>query len=176
MPDFLNPQDIISRLDIKSGMRIADFGVGSGFFTILLARLVGDTGGVTALDVQKDVLELLKVKARRENVLNIDFVWANLELPRGSKLDDGSQDVVLVANVLFQADDRMAIIREAMRVLKPGGALVAIEWEEQDPPPGPPRNLRIPKRTLKEYCESAGLSLYRELAAGSSHYGFLFKK
>lgn len=176
MPDFLNPQDIVSRLDIKSGMHIADFGAGSGFFTMLFAKLVGDTGRVTALDVQKDVLEFLKIKAKRENVLNIDFVWADLELPRGSKLPDDSQDLVMIANVLFQASDKMAIIREAMRVLKPGGTLAALEWEEQDPPPGPPRNLRIPKRALKDYCERVGFTIYRELAAGSSHYGFLFKK
>jgi ubiquinone/menaquinone biosynthesis C-methylase UbiE len=176
MAEFFQPEQIITRLEIKSGMKIADFGAGSGYFSIPFSKIVGSSGRVTALEIQKDVLDVLRVRAKNEGLLNIDVIWANIELPRGSKLEDNSQDLVLASNVLFQAEDKNAVMAEAMRILKPGGMFCVIEWVETDPPPGPPRALRIPKQILKDQCERAGFSLYRDLSAESHHYGFLFKK
>ncbi len=176
MADFLQPDEIIQRLDIHTGMRVADFGAGAGHFAIPIARKVGETGHVSGLDVQKDMVEILAAKAKAENLLNIDSIWANLELPGGSKLSENSQDIVLISNTLFQADDKLAVIKEAFRILKPGGMLTIFEWERQDPPPGPPKNIRIEKRSVKEWGEQAGLTLARDIEAGSHHYGLIFKK
>lgn len=176
MAEFLQPEQIITRLDIKSGMKIADFGAGSGYFSIPFSKIVGSSGRVSALEIQRDVLEVLRGNAKNEGLLNIDVIWANIELPRGSKLEDDSQDLVFASNVLFQAEDKNAVIMEARRILKAGGMFCVIEWDETDPPPGPPRAHRIPKKTLKEQCERIGFSLYRDLDAGSHHYGLLFKK
>ncbi len=176
MAEFLQPEKVIRYLHAESGMRIADFGSGNGFFTFPLAEIVGSGGRVIALDIQKESLEYIRRQAKLENLTNIDTIWANLELPHGSQLDDNSCDGVIIANILFQAEDKQALIREAMRVLRPGGRLIILEWDDSDPPPGPPEDLRIPKRTVREYCEGMGMTLVEELDAGNHHYGFLFKK
>lgn len=176
MANFIQPEEILRHIDVQPGMHIADFGAGSGFFTILLAKRVGDSGKITALDVQKDYLEAIRAKAKQENIFNIETVWADLELPQGSKLENNSQDMVFLANVLFQAENKITILREALRILRTEGELVVIEWKLEDPPPGPPRSLRIDKPLLAHQCESVGFLVSKELHAGSHHYGFVFKK
>lgn len=176
MAGFIEPEEIVQRLDVQAGMKVADFGSGSGYFSIPLARLVGDDGKVYALDIQKDVLETVKSRAKTENLLNIETVWANLELPRGSKLDDGKVDLVIISNILFQAEDKGAVVKESARILKPGGSLVVFEWDETASPPGPPLELRIGKSTVRDLTQKAGFSFSKDLDAGSHHYGLIFKK
>lgn len=176
MVKFLEPEQIVKNLGVVAGMSIADFGSGNGYFTIPLAKLVGDSGKVFALDVQRDVLEVVRNRAKTENLLNIEIVWSNLEVLGGSKLPDVSQDMVIISNILFQAEDRPIIFKEAMRVLKPGGALAVFEWDQTPPPPGPPQNLRIIKTTAQEYARAEKFHFIQELEAGSHHYGLMFKK
>ncbi|MEK7636112.1 MAG: methyltransferase domain-containing protein [Patescibacteria group bacterium] len=176
MAEFLQPEKVIQYLHARDGMRIADFGAGQGFFAILLAKIVGSSGKLTALDVQKESVEFVRRRAQLENFTNIEAVWANLELPRGSKLPDNSQDAVIISNILFQADDKKALLVEAFRVLRIDGTLLLLEWNEDAPPPGPPRELRVPQQTTKELCQEVGLSFAEKLPAGNHHYGFLFKK
>lgn len=176
MADFLQPENVIKYLNLKSGMAVADFGAGSGFFTLPAAKIVGSSGKVTALDVQKDTLDFIKRRAKLENLTNIDTLWADIELAEGSRLPANSQDAVIISNVLFQAENKQAILREALRILKPEGKLLLLDWEENDPPPGPPRHLRVPERLAREYCEGMGYAMMESLPSGDHHYGFLFKK
>ncbi|MBI2055700.1 MAG: methyltransferase domain-containing protein [Candidatus Sungbacteria bacterium] len=174
--DFLHPERILNYLDIRPGMVVADFGAGSGHFTIAAARKVGESGKVYALDIQKQVLDLIKSRANLEHLLQIETVWADLERERGSRLDESSVDFVITANILFQAEKKKEIIEEARRVLKPGGALALIEWDDTPFPAGPAAALRLPKRVSKTMAENSGFELEKEFAAGSHHYGLLFKK
>src|SRR3989344_7527801 len=127
---FLNPDRVVGLLEIKKGMVAADFGAGAGFYTIPLARLVGDTGAVYAVNIQKDGLDLIKSKAALEHLLQVQSVWADLELPNGSHLKADSVDVVVISNILFQVEKREAVVAEAYRALKPGGHVLVVEWHE----------------------------------------------
>ncbi len=176
MAEFLQPEKVIRCLNARDGMRIADFGAGQGFFSIPLAKIVGSSGKITALDVQKESVEFVRRRAQLENLTNIEAIWANLELSEGSNLPDNSQDAVIISNILFQAENKQMILKEAFRILRVDGALLLLEWDESSPPPGPPRELRVPQRTTKELCQEIGFSLAEELPAGDHHYGFLFKK
>lgn len=173
---FLHPERAVSRLEIKKGMTIADFGSGSGFFTIAAARIVGETGKVYSIDIQKSSLDLIKSKAAIENLLNIETVWADLELPQGSHLQPASVDVVFISNILFQVEKKLEVMREAWRILKPQGKIAVIEWDETPFSGGPPPELRIPKRMAESLLGEAGFLLDREFEAGSHHYGLLYRK
>jgi len=172
MTEFLNPQQLINQLDIKQGMKIADFGCGSGNITIALARLVGSDGEIIAIDVQKSALESVKSRAVLENLSNIKLTRANLETANSSQLDDKSVDIVLLANILFQSPNQKAIIREAERVVRKNGRIIIVDWQP-DAKFGP----KTPYRTSKEEIRKiVSLNFEKEIPAGDYHFGLIFKK
>lgn len=176
MKGFLNAQAVINNLGIRSGMRTADFGCGSGHFTVLMAGLVGKDGKVTALDVQESALESVQAKAKGGGWTNIETVHADLEVPGSSRLPDNSQDVVLVANVLFQSQKKEAILTEANRVLASGGRLVILEWDKGTGGFGPPDELRMGREAIQQLVQQQGLVYERTLETGQYHYGLVFTK
>ncbi len=170
---FLNPEEVLDQLELKADMVAAEFGCGSGGFSIPLAKKL-DEGLVYALDIQKISLSALKSRSLLENITNIRIICCDLEKPRGSTLSDSSLDLVLIPNVLFQAEDKNAIISEAKRVLKNRGKLVIIDWDPkavQGPVEG-----RVSEAKMKETAGKKGFSFEKELDVGKYHYGLVFIK
>jgi len=173
MTTFLNPEEVLRQVELKKDMVAAEFGCGSGGFTIPLAKKV-DSGLVYGLDIQEAPLNALKSRFLSEKILNIRVIRCNLEKPRGSTLRDSSLDLVLVVNVLFQAENKHAIISEAKRVLKPEGNLLVVDWMP-NAPSGPMGN-RVSSEEVKKLAEGLGFKLKKEFKAGTYHYGLIFGK
>lgn len=179
---FLAPERIVNYFGLENGDYAADFGAGHGFFTIPMAKAVGNRGKVYAFDIQKSVLEIVRAKARISHLLNIEIVWADLDEPGGSRLKDNFVDLVLAVNILFQAEKKDVLMQEAYRILRPGGRLAAVEWDLPENievskfQVGPPAEFRLKKEEVKNLIAQAGFRLDREFEAGSHHYGLLFKK
>lgn len=174
---FLEPERIVRYFGLEKGDHVADFGAGHGYFTIPMARVVGGNGKVYAIDIQKSVLDIIRARAKVEHLLNIEPVWADLDEPGGSHLKDKFVDFVVVANILFQAEKKDALMREAYRILREKGKIAVVEWEATATGSfGPPAELRLKKETVKNLALQAGFSPDREFEAGSHHYGLLFKK
>lgn len=177
LKDFINPNKIVPRFGLKEGMHVADFGVGSGFFTVIMAKAVGEKGSVTALDVLEPALEIVRHKAELEGLENINFIRANLEAERGSKLEDNSQDFVLLANILFQSQQKDDIIKEALRVAKSGRNIVIIDWKKRvGGLGGPPEEFRTDPGGMKAIAENSGLKFVNEFDTGQYHFGLTFIK
>lgn len=173
---FLKPEKIIRQVGvIKPGMIVADFGSGSGYFTIPIAKIVGKDGKVYAFDVLEDPLKALRSKAELEGVFNIETKRVNLEAPQATGLRRGSQDCVLLSNILFQTQEKESIIKEALRVLSPGGFLVLIAWEP-DTAFGPTGGWRISEQDARQLLEEQGLEHYKDFPGGQYHYGLVYKK
>jgi len=174
---FLEPERIVRYFELKPGDHVAEFGSGHGYFVIAMAKIVGGDGKVYAIDVQKATLDIVRAKAKLEHLLNIEIVWSDLEAPGGSRVKDGFLDFVLISNVLFQAEKKDVLLREAQRVLRKIGKMAVIEWDAGNRTPlGPPPSLRLAKEKAVELCQGAGFEVDREFEAGSHHYGILFKK
>lgn len=173
---FINPDLIIGNFGIQEGMKIADFGSGSGYFTILMGELTGEGGLVTALDIMESALETVRSKAKNEGLRNIQTVRSNLEILGSSGLSSDSQDFVLMANILFQSDKKDEIIKEAHRVLKEGGLLVIIDWKKGTGGFGPPDNLRLDPQAMQSIAVSNGFEFTNFIDAGTFHYGLKFVK
>ena len=173
---FLHPERIIRRLELRPGMVVADFGAGGGYFALPAARAVGSEGKVYAIDIQRHAIDLIRSKAVLDHLLNVETVWADLERASGSHLPEASVDLVIVANILFQAEDKRRVIAEAHRVTRSGGRLAILEWDQAPFPAGPPGDLRMAKAAARRLAEEAGFELEKEFEAGSHHYGLLFVK
>ena len=173
---FMNPEKIVSGFGIREGMKVADFGSGAGYFTILLGQRVGADGKVFALDIQESALDNVRVKAKAAGLENVETVRGNLEVLGGSSLEDSSQDMVLLANILFQSEQKADIVKEAVRVLKSEGFLVVIDWKRTAGGFGPPDNLRTDEIAMRSLVLGEGLVLENEIDVGQFHYGMKFKK
>ncbi len=175
---FIEPNTAIETLDILPGMTAADFGAGAGFYTISLARRLGVSGKVYAIDIQKEALEVVRSKAKTECLSNVETLWGNLEKPEGSHLKSNSVDIVVISNILFQATDKKAVAEEAARVLKSGGRVMVVEWAETAPVGsfGPAQEHRLSKQETRVLFQQNGLNFEKEFAAGAHHFGFIFRK
>lgn len=170
---FIDPERILDQINLKPDMSVADFGCGSGGFTIPIARRL-KAGLIYALDVQQGPLNALKANMFSQKIYNVRFSRCDLEKPRGSRLSDGAVNMVVIANALFQADNKAAMIAEACRVIKKNGSLLIVDWKKDAP-------TQVVKKVVSQdiilkTVERFGLKLAKELRAGNSHFGLLFTK
>jgi ubiquinone/menaquinone biosynthesis C-methylase UbiE len=115
---------IIEHLNVEPGMRVLDAGCGPGRVAIPLARKVGPTGRVVAVDVQPAMLEKSKAKAKREMLTNIDFLQAALG---DGPLNLGTFDRATLVTVLGEIPNRHAALQEIFDALRSGGILAITE-------------------------------------------------
>mgnify|MGYP001570026872 FL=1 len=173
---FLAPDRIVANFGLKAGDNAADFGDGHGYFSIPLARSVGPEGKVYAIDIQRPVLDTIRSHAKTQHLLNMEYVWGDLDDPGGSRLPDRFIDFVLVGNILFQVEHKEVMLGEAWRILREGGRLALVEWEHSRDRLGPPLEARVKKETARSLAIQAGFEFDREFSASPRHYGLLFYK
>ncbi len=176
LPNFTNPEKNINELGVHDGMTVVDLGAGTGTYTMLLAERVGESGRVYAVEVQKDFLTNIKDSATERGFKNVEVLWGDIERPFGTKIKDGIADAVVVSNVLFQAEDKAGLIREAKRILKIGGKLLLVDWRDSFNSLGPVKDAVVPSHIAREMCEREGFALKKEFDAGEHHYAFVFYK
>jgi ubiquinone/menaquinone biosynthesis C-methylase UbiE len=175
---FLNPEKIVEDMDVKKGMRIADFGCGTGYFSIPLAKKVGKGGAVYAIDILPSKLETVSSQAKLDGLNNIITRRTNLEIYEGSKLEKESVDWVILVNMLFQnnSEGKKKIMQEAKRVLKKGGNILVIEWGKGDPAIGPDESIRVSKEEMTRIAREYGLGIVSEIPVSDFHYGLILAK
>jgi ubiquinone/menaquinone biosynthesis C-methylase UbiE len=173
---FSNPEIIVEKLELQSGNVVADFGCGAGYFSLPIAKKIGEQGVVYALDILPQSLESVSSKAKSAGLNNIVTKRVNLEKEDGSGLPDGSCDWVVMKCILFQNKDKSGILAEANRVLKLGGKVLIVEWNMKDSSIGPDMSLRISKESLTEIIQKIGFSVFKELPVNDFHYGLVFVK
>ncbi len=104
--------------ELKPGEVVLDLGSGGGIDVLLSAQRVGPTGRAYGVDMTDEMLELARENARRVGAENVEFLKGDIEhLP----LPDASVDVIISNCVINLSADKRQVLREAFRVLKPGG-------------------------------------------------------
>lgn len=173
---FSEPEQIVANLNIPRGAQVADIGAGTGFYSFAAAEVIGSNGKVFSLDVQKELLERLKSEASERGFTNITTVWVDAEKPNGTRLRDQSIDVVILANVLFQLEDKNGLVREVNRILKPSGMVLVVDWSESFGGMGPSAEQVFNESLARSLFEENGFTVYETIPAGEHHYGIIFKK
>jgi ubiquinone/menaquinone biosynthesis C-methylase UbiE len=173
---FSDPENNIKQFALASGMMVADFGSGSGFYSMAASKAVMPGGKVFAVDIQKNLLEKLKNGARQNHISNIDIVWGDLEHLGGTKLRESSMDAVIACNLFFQIENKDALCLEAKRILRPNGRIMVVDWGGSFGGVGPQETDVISKIKMSDLFLDHGFVLDREIAAGAEHYGLIFRK
>ncbi|MEA1924708.1 MAG: class I SAM-dependent methyltransferase [Candidatus Altiarchaeota archaeon] len=104
---------------IKPGCYFLDFGCGLGFNTIPAAKIVGPEGKVFALDISREAIEVLKKKAKKNNLENIETILSDCD----TGLESNSVDIVYLHNTLPLINNKEDVLDEIHRVLKIRGRL-----------------------------------------------------
>jgi arsenite methyltransferase len=105
-------------LPLEPGQVVLDLGSGGGIDVLLSAKRVGPTGKVYGLDMTDEMLALARQNQRKAGATNVEFLKGTIE---AIPLPDNSVDVIISNCVINLSSDKDAVLREAFRVLKPGG-------------------------------------------------------
>jgi ubiquinone/menaquinone biosynthesis C-methylase UbiE len=114
------PDGIISKLRVREGDVVVDFGCGPGFFTIAFAKIAAKT---IAVDVSAKMLEKTANYARKNHV-HVELLKSD-----GTTMDlaDGSVDLIFLSHVFHEVEDKPRVLSEFSRILKTSGRLVIVE-------------------------------------------------
>jgi SAM-dependent methyltransferase len=110
-----NPTALI---ELREGETVLDLGSGGGIDVLLSAKRVGQTGKAYGLDMTDDMLALARENQRQAGAVNVEFLKGEIE---NIPLPDNSVDVVISNCVINLSADKSRVLREAFRVLRPGG-------------------------------------------------------
>lgn len=146
-----DPARLLEALELREGDVVADVGAGSGYHTFRIAPRVGPRGKVYAVDVQPEMVDVLRRRARAENVSNVEVVHGT---PQDPKLPPGAAHLVLLVDVYHEFAWPYEMMRALRRALRPAGRVVLVEFRKEDP--------RVP---IKEVHKMSEEQIRREMAA-----------
>ena len=148
-----NPEEMLEQLKVQPGMTVCDMGCGDGYYTIELARRVGPTGKVIAVDIQPEMLQELSRRCEQNNLKNVDMI---LGLPHDPKLPEGKLDLILMVDVYHEFSNPIEMLESMRNSLKKDGRIALVEFRGEDPQvPIKPEHKMTKKQILKEYEANA---------------------
>jgi ubiquinone/menaquinone biosynthesis C-methylase UbiE len=150
---------LLANLGLKPGMTVCDMGCGNGFYSLPIARLVGPTGRVLAVDIQPEMLNMLEEREAAEERTNIDTILGLLHDP---KLPEGTVDLILLVDVYHEFSHPEQMLTAMRRALKPDGRIALVEYRAEDPNvPIKPLHKMSKQQILKEFPAN-GFKLVKE--------------
>jgi len=143
-------------LGVKAGNSVCDFGCGNGYHTLPLATSVGKHGKVLAVDLQPQMLTMLRKRCEQQELNNVTYIAATIDNPN---LEPASCDLILLVDVYHELSHPVRVMTHLRRALKPGGRIVLVEFREEDPNvPIKPEHTMSKAQVVREMA-SHGLSL-----------------
>ena len=169
--EYQKPHEVMMALDVKAGELIADIGAGTGYFSLKLARHVGTTGHVYAVDVSPDMTRMLNTRIRDGKLTNISTILAEPNDP----LLPQPVNRFLIVDVWHHIEDQPGYLAKMKSLLKPGGEVIMIDFHKRDLPVGPPTAMKIAREDLIAQMQANGFVLAKEHTVLPYQYFLVFK-
>jgi predicted methyltransferase len=166
------PEAVVQALQLKPGMRVADLGAGTGYFSRYLSGAVGAQGTVFTADTEPNLVAHLRERAEKEQTENVVPILASADNPR---LPAAGTDLVLIVDTFHHIDDRLSYFRRLQRALSPHGRVAIIDWQKRDLPVGPPLEHKLARDQVVEEMQAAGYRLVDEPSFLPYQYFLLFR-
>lgn len=148
------PTDVVAAMKIAPGATIADLGAGTGYFLPHLAKAVGPTGKVIALDVEPKMVDYMKQRAAKAGLANVE---ARVVEKGDPGLAVASVDHVLVVDTWHHLDQRLLYAGKLAKALRPGGTVVVVDFTLTSEK-GPPKAHRLSAETVASELAAGGLT------------------
>jgi len=152
------PQKVVATLEIKPGAVVADLGSGGGYFTFRLAEAVGPGGKVYAVDIDRDMTDLIAKRAAEEGRSNIEVILASPEDPL---LPKAGVDLVFTCNTYHHVEERVAYFTQVRKYLRPHGRVAIIDLDRRAWLEGMLGHY-TPSESIKREMDQAGYELRHE--------------
>jgi ubiquinone/menaquinone biosynthesis C-methylase UbiE len=123
------PRKLLEALELKPGMIVADIGAGSGYHSFRMAEKLGRDGKVLAVDIQKEMLDIIRARMKKDKVANIEPILSTETDP---KLPAGSVDLILLVDVYHEFAYPFEMTETMVKALKPGGRIAFVEFRRED--------------------------------------------
>ncbi|MEM7473611.1 MAG: class I SAM-dependent methyltransferase [Planctomycetota bacterium] len=123
---FSSREKILELCELRLGMRVADIGAGTGFYSRLFSSHVGDGGWVYAVDISGKFLKHINAQAQKEDISNLTSVFCT---DNSCRLPPESVDLVFICDTYHHFEHPQATLASILSALKPGGMLVLIDFE-----------------------------------------------
>lgn len=150
---------MLTNLGVKKGMNICDMGCGNGFYTLQLAKMVGDKGHLYAVDIQPEMLKFLNERADKQGVANVSPILGTFTNPR---LPNGKIDLILCVDVYHEFSHPEQMLSAMRASLSPEGLVALVEYRaEDDKVPIKPEHKMTKEQILKEFPAN-GFKLVKE--------------
>jgi ubiquinone/menaquinone biosynthesis C-methylase UbiE len=169
--NILKAGEVIGELNLKIGDKFLDAGCGDGYISLEVSEIVGSQGMVYALDVYSESIEKVKQEVKSKNLTNVDAVLA--DITKSIPLDENSVDKVLMANVLHgfvEEDEVEEVMKNILKVLKPGGIFSVVEFRKIKSENGPPYNVRLSPSEVSDILQKYGFEIIHSVEIGNFHY------
>jgi ubiquinone/menaquinone biosynthesis C-methylase UbiE len=153
------PEAVLRELGVLPGMTVADLGAGTGYFSVHLAKAVGDKGRVLAIDVEPKLVGYMKERATKAQLAQIVPVLAPVDDP---SLPKSGVDLVLIVDTWHHIDDRLHYLPKLAAGLKKGGRVAVVDFRKGDFPVGPPDAHKLTADAVTAEFDAAGWSVAKQ--------------
>ena len=168
-----HPDAAIAVLQLKPGMVVADVGAGTGYFTLRMARKVAPTGRVFAVDIQPEMLTMLRKNANKAKLANIEYVLGTESDP---KLPAGKLDVIVMVDVYHEFSQPQRMLENMRTALKDDGRLILLEYRKEDPAVPIRLEHKMTVQEAKTEVEAEGFRLDQVLKTLPRQHVLIFRK
>jgi len=169
----LRIDEVVGSVGIRPGQTIADIGAGSGLFSVPLARAVGPTGRVYAVEIDAGFFPQIRKRAGAAGVSNVETVLGQFTDPA---LPVKPIDLAFFHDVLHHIADRPAYLATVARYLAPDGRIVVVDYQAGlGPHPGHPE-LEVSRAQLEAWMSDAGLTEVKAIDLFPEKYFLVFAR
>src|SRR4051794_28358947 len=167
------PETALDKIGLRHGMAVADVGAGVGYFSVRLGKRIGPSGKVYAVDVQPEMLKILKDRAAKANLTNIQPILGSESDPH---LPAASCDLILMVDVYHELSQPQKMLQKMKQALKADGRLVLLEYRKEDPHIPIRSEHKMSVEEVKTELEAEGFHLDKTLNDLPRQHILIFRK
>ena len=170
--EWQQSDQIMDALGVGEASFVADLGAGSGWFTIQLAGRVGPNGLVLAEDIQRPMIQAIKIRVDRIGLKNVTAVLGTATDPRLPV----PVDAVLICDAYHEMEQPVVLLRNVATRLKPAGRIGIVDFKKDGGGPGPAMEERVDPEAVIRDAQAAGLVLRSRENFLKYQYMLVFEK
>lgn len=165
----LDANETLKKIGFTEGLTLCDIGAGTGIFSFEAANISSQL--IYALEISEEMIQLLESRKKERNVPNIEVRKVeSVTLP----MESSSCDMALMVTVLHEIEEKITMLQEIKRMLKPGGRVAIIEFHKKESQIGPKASYRLSLEEVEQMGSKEGMKKIKDFSLGENFYCITF--